>query len=388
MKDIERSLIALDKYVVKNKWTGYDPYDGLNSEFTRAVSNKNKWLRMFIIQSNLHSPLNVRSVIGIRKGRDIKGSGLFAQAYLKLYQHTKRIEYKKHAENHLDFLRKKSLKKVYSYHCWNGHYFPFQSAGNLHVPEVPDIISTVTCALAFLEHFRITSNGDSLKIAKSSADFLVKKLYINEGTKRFFKYTPDYDPDMIIYNGSSHGCWLLANILEFDDSNNYFQIAKEVMDFIVAKQKPNGAWNYYEKNDKEYPQIDFHQGFILDALHDFIRILKPKALKYRNSLKNGIQFYRNEQFLPDGRCKYRWPRQWPVDMHNQAQGIITFSKVSDLDFAKKIAIWTIRNMQDKIGYFYFRKDEKLMNRIPYMRWSQAWMHLALSTYIEHEKKGF
>ena len=54
-----------------------------------------------------------------------------------------------------------------------------------------------------------------------------------------------------------------------------------------------------------------------------------------------------------------------------------------LPFAHTIAEWTIKNMQDKKGYFYYRKFKYYINKIPYIRWSQAWMLLALITYINN-----
>ena len=78
------------------------------------------------------------------------------------------------------------------------------------------------------------------------------------------------------------------------------------------------------------------------------------------------------------------PKKWPVDIHNQSQGIITFSIFKDydpsyLDFSKKIADWTIENMKDKKGNFYYQKWPFLTNKTSYMRWNQGWMLLALLT---------
>ena len=45
-------------------------------------------------------------------------------------------------------------------------------------------------------------------------------------------------------------------------------------------------------------------------------------------------------------------------------------------------------MQDPSGFFYFQKWPLLTNKISYMRWSQAWMSLALATIIDNlEVKG-
>jgi hypothetical protein len=73
-----------------------------------------------------------------------------------------------------------------------------------------------------------------------------------------------------------------------------------------------------------------------------------------------------------------------VDIHNQAQGIITFSRLKEYgeeysSFAGRIAGWTIGQMQNDIGYFYYQVHPNYKIRIPYIRWSQAWMLLALLT---------
>jgi hypothetical protein len=110
---------------------------------------------------------------------------------------------------------------------------------------------------------------------------------------------------------------------------------------------------------------------------------------WENSITKGINYYRKEQFFDNGMSKWRLPKIYPVDIHNQSQGIITFSKLrsyhpSYFNFAKTIKEWTIENMQDKTGYFYYRKFRYYYNKIPYMRWSQSWMLLALITLIEKE----
>ena len=66
------------------------------------------------------------------------------------------------------------------------------------------------------------------------------------------------------------------------------------------------------------------------------------------------------QFSSNGISFWRWPKKYPIDIHNQSQGIITFSIFKDfsssyLDFSKTIAKWTIENLQSKRGNFYYQK---------------------------------
>lgn len=49
----------------------------------------------------------------------------------------------------------------------------------------------------------------------------------------------------------------------------------------------------------------------------------------------------------------------------------------------RILEWMIHNMQDPTGFFYFQKHQWYTNRIPYMRWGQAWAFHALTEYLFH-----
>jgi len=47
----------------------------------------------------------------------------------------------------------------------------------------------------------------------------------------------------------------------------------------------------------------------------------------------------------------------------------------------KVMYWTIENMQDPKGYFYYQIKKGISSKIPYMRWSQAFMFYGLSFYF-------
>ena len=386
---VANSTSSLHSYVKENGWKGYDPYDGLNSRFTSRISGRNKWVRVFFVQFNKSFPINLRSILRIKKGIHIKGMGLFASAFLRLFRTIGNTDFLGDANTCLDFLKSKSLKGLYADHCW-GDYFTYQSVKSAvkgDTTKIPDIINTVVCASAFLEHYTITGSRESLEIAVSCRNFMVDALYVNNKEAAFFSYTPVIEPDGITFNASTHGAMYLSSINRYVKDEKNLEIAKKVMDYVISKQKPNGLWYYGQANGKELAQVDFHQGFILDDLYDFTKYAKPPDDRYMRALLKGADFYRNEQFLPDGRAKWRWPRVYPIDIHNQAQGIITFSKLSEiepeyLDLAKRIALWTIENMQDRAGQFYYQDWRFFTNRIPYLRWGQAWMLLALSTLLD------
>ena len=69
-----------------------------------------------------------------------------------------------------------------------------------------------------------------------------------------------------------------------------------------------------------------------------------------------------------------------------AQSIITLLALRDLNsenmpLADSVFRWAVKHMWDENGFFYYRVLRTLTIRTSYMRWSQAWMLLALSTLL-------
>jgi hypothetical protein len=51
--------------------------------------------------------------------------------------------------------------------------------------------------------------------------------------------------------------------------------------------------------------------------------------------------------------------------------------------ACKVARWTIKNMQDPAGFFYYRKYPLVTNKTPTLHWGQATMFAALTLLHQH-----
>nr|MBA3442526.1 hypothetical protein [Pyrinomonadaceae bacterium] len=57
-----------------------------------------------------------------------------------------------------------------------------------------------------------------------------------------------------------------------------------------------------------------------------------------------------------------------------------------LELAERVASWTIRELRDKRGFFYYQRRRFYTVRTPYMRWSQAWMLYGLARLTEERMK--
>jgi hypothetical protein len=100
-----------------------------------------------------------------------------------------------------------------------------------------------------------------------------------------------------------------------------------------------------------------------------------------------LEFYRKHFFREDGAVRYFHDRTYPIDTHCVAQSIITLIDLKDLDptnvpLALSVFDWARKRMWDENkGFFYYRILRTGTIRTSYMRWTQAWMFLALSMLL-------
>ena len=386
-QQIIESLQKLKIYIEKEGFKGYDPYDTLNSFL--PFEKLGKWPPVLAIQFQKRNPLNIRPLLGIKKDYNPKAMGLLLHAYSQLYQVEQNTVHLENAKFLFDWLCDNS-SPGYSGLCW-GYNFDWASPAKLLKAYTPSIVVSGFIAKGIHNYYLQTGDKKAPEVMYSICHFLLNDLEQTETADGIcFSYTPVMKD--CCYNASLLGAELLARTYAINGNTKYKDLALNALDFVIQRQHDDGRWNYSLdlSSGKERTQIDFHQGFVLDSIAAILEYTGSREVKYQQALEKGLQFYMNEQFFPDGRSKWRLPRIWPVDIHNQAQGIITFSLASDidaryLDFACSLAQWTIRNMQHHSGYFYYRKYKFYNNRIPFMRWSQAWMLLALAILLSKLK---
>lgn len=387
--EIITSLKKLEHYGTENNYSGFDPYDALNSSTLNSL--KSRLLKLISTQVLVHSPINLRNFLRIAPGKNPKAIGIFLQAYCKLFMchQIEKKDFNSIEKNLVDFLLE-NRSTGYSGDCW-GFNFNWQDLNRYSKNGLPTVVVTSYVANSFLDLYELTKNKKYLEIARSSCEFILKDLYITKTDKGIcFSYTPV--DKFIVHNANALGAALLARVYAHTKEDYLFDYSKQAFDFLISYQKDNGSWAYsVDLNQKrERLQTDFHQGFILDSLCNYLTYTNLSNETYVKTLVKGLEFYITMQFHPSGYSYWRLPMKWPVDIHNQAQGIITgctlykfFDQEKYLEFSRKIIDWTVKYMQDPTGYFYYQKWPIFTNKIPYMRWGQAWMMLAISKYLPY-----
>jgi hypothetical protein len=379
--DIKDSFSKLQAYCEAHGFKGWDPYDGLNSKLFQSLPFSKKRLpRLAWIQLFKRSPINLRGLTGVAKDYNPKGLGLFLHGYCLLY----RIEPQPSYLNQINFLAEKiiSLKSEgYSGAAW-GYNFDWQARAFFQPKHTATVVATTFIATALMEAYEITQNESYLKVAIDTQHFILKDLNrtYNDDGDFAFSYSPQDNTQ--VFNASLLGSRLLSQIYHYTKEDKLLVEARKSIAFCCKHQQTNGAWAYGTLPFHQW--IDnFHTGYNLECIHAYQRISGDTSFSLY--IEKGIQYYFDNFFTNEGIPKYYNNQTYPIDVHTTAQLIITLRELGMLqeqqELVDKVLNWTIKNMQDPKGFFYYQLKKRWNSKIPYMRWAQAWMFYSMTAYF-------
>lgn len=378
---INKNLELLEHYIEGHAYKGYDPYDILNSPFKLLKSKR--YIAAVAIQISKRVPFNIRPLLGIKCSYNPKALGLILKTYSLLFLKEQKRITKENADKIFKLIGD-CKTDGYSGACW-GYNFDWATPGSFLPAYSPSVVVTAFIVDGLYQYYSVFRDEDAKRMIISSAEYVLKDLKPRSST--FGLYIPYTEASSgICYNASLLGAEILIRAYALTGNKEYRNLVVDITETVLGRQKPDGHWKYSVDSETgiERDQVDFHQGFVLVSLYN---ILKFSGIQHwptlTDALQRGLQFYFTHQFDSSGQAYYRLPRKLPADIHHQAQGIITGALMSEynstsLQFANRIADWTVKNMQDKKGFFYYRYYGLFKNRISYMRWAQAWMFLALT----------
>jgi rhamnogalacturonyl hydrolase YesR len=373
---IKNSLHKLEKWVEDHDYKAYEPFDGLSS-YLRPLTFGNLFLDRVLLQIIRQSPINLRPMLGITPQESTKGRGYMACGYLSMYRTAGQEQYKEKAVRCLDWLIENKSPKFEKY-SWANH-FDFASRTGRYSKHESIIVWTALIGQAFLDAYEILENDKYLKTAISVSDWILDLPRERTDTGACISYYALGQSS--IHNSNMLGAAMLARTSKFTGYTESLKVAKEAMEYSLSRQLPNGAWYYGEAPNQHW--IDnFHTGYNLDSLKCYIESTGDK--KYEANLRLGFEYFKNTFFENTGRPKYYHDRTYPVDSQCAAQAIETLANFSEYDSSSltlglNVAKWTIDNMQDETGYFYYRQYPLgIKAKTPMLHWAQATTYKALS----------
>jgi hypothetical protein len=222
-------------------------------------------------------------------------------------------------------------------------------------------------------------------MAVSAAEYILNELYWEDGDSvASFSY-PLPSVRAKTHNANFLGAAFLCRVYKNCGEEKFLGPALRVARYSADRQNDDGSWDYGEHHKQRWKD-NFHTGYNLCALQNITQYIGTSEFESR--ICRGFEFYRKHFFMEDGAPKYFHDRAFPIDIHSVAQSIITLLALRDIDedsvrLAYSVFEWAMPHMWDEQGYFYYQVLPYYKIKIPYMRWSQTWMLLGLSTFLEH-----
>jgi hypothetical protein len=367
-------------YCRESRWSGYDPYDALNSGVFKTLPVLDfKLFRIAATQLLKRSPIDLRSMLGVPKTQNPKALALFLTACVNLARSGLLDDIDAVEKDLVDSLI--ALRAPEQRHwCW-GYSFPWQTRTILVPRGAANLVCTTFVANALLDAYDRRRERPHLEMATSAAEYIVDELYWTDGDGYAgFRY-PLPASRARVHNANFLAAALLCRVYHHTGEQRFLVPALKAARYSAARQCADGSWAYGEFSSQRWKD-NFHTGFNLCALRAVERYA-PTA-EFADSIRRGFAFYRQHFFRSDGAPKYFHDRAYPLDVHSVAQSIITMTALRDLheesmSMAHATLRWAMANLWDERGFFYYRKLKFATIKISYMRWSQAWMLAALST---------
>ncbi len=377
---VKAATLKLLQYCEAEGWAGYDPYDALNSKVFEILPLLNSRLpRLALTQALKRSPVNLRRLALVPKMQNAKALALCLSALLKLNGSgvIERADLIELMIDRLSGLRSPGAQ----YSCW-GYSFPWQSRKVIVSRGDPNVVCTTFVAGALLDAYEQRQDERSLAMAVSAAEYMLNDLYWEDDRGSGFSY-PMPGLRTETHNASLLAAALFCRVAHHTGEAKFLAPAMKVARYSAVKQNADGSW-YYGELDSQRWIDNFHTGYNLTAL----RQIQAYAVtnEFEENLRRGFEFYRTHFIREDGAARYFHDGTYPIDIHCVAQSILTLVEFRDLnagslELANSVFRWAMKHMRDEQGFFYYRVLRACTIRTSYMRWSQAWMLLALASLL-------
>jgi hypothetical protein len=373
---IRASLDRLDAYLSRERLRGYDPYDGLTSPLFRLpVLRSARWPRLAAQQVVKRSSVNLRPLLAIPKGYNAVSVALALEgdAYRAAANPDRANALRGRAAGRIEEIAQLGTSG-YSGACW-GYPFDWQARFGTLPAGTPTIVATGIATNALFIAYRMFGLERAFELCASAVRFVVEDLPRTEDRGAFcWGYYPN-DSRQHVLNATLKGARLCAQVFSVTGEGRYRDLAKRTVRYVTRHQKVNGAWPYAVGDTRTWAD-SFHTGYVLDALHEYQSCTGDTTVG--DAMQRGWRYYRSAFFVDDRIPLYYPGKRYPVDATVVGQSLLTLCKLRDRETAERVGLWSIDAMQCDDGHFAYQVRRRGVVKIPYMRWSSAYMYVGLS----------
>ena len=346
----------IEKYLLKDDLSTYDPYDIWKTDIGVRVKRlyfKNKYLGVFpaaaLTLYDLY--LNNSFRIGYTKQEYPIVRAQICLSLLNFYKKEKNNIYLEHAKKHIKWLIKNS-SKGYSGYCWGTGFRIVISDKLIYDETIPFSTNTPYILECMYEYYKITKDSKILDIIKSIYEFYENDLIVLKESDNILIISYGPFKDRIVTNAVSYTMFAYSIFYKLLDNKEYIKNKIQKMaNFIFSVQNDDGSWLYspYEKNSF----IDcFHSVFILKNL---IKTLQNVEINIKTAnIDKGYIYLKNNFFNIDYGLFKRFsisnkPSLTKFDLYDNAEFLYLAKLIKDKEM--------VVNLTDSIEKYFISNDE-------------------------------
>jgi hypothetical protein len=368
---VRGDLEALGSWLEACDWRGYDPFDALSSSVLKRFSRRSPFLRQAFTQAMKRSPVNVRPAAGIPKQAFAKALALGLSAYATSDDRAvlgvpdvTAGGTKMRAQVILERLLDRRLETG----LW-GYEFDVQTRWAYYPAGTSNIIATSFAINALLDAHERWGRSDALDAATTAAEQLVERHLCSEDGS-FFRYVPG--SDVLIHNANALAAGCVARAGQLAGRPWLINVSGQAATTTARLQRDNGSWPYGEGPGLGWVDA-FHTAYTLQGL---AAVADPSVdAPLARAVRSGGAFYVSSCFGVHGVPLYYANGHQAGDCHAAATAISYLCTTGDdVSLAGRVYTWARRNLRRSDGAFRSSRG----NPIPYVRWSEAHMFLALA----------
>jgi len=157
------------------------------------------------------------------------------------------------------------------------------------------------------------------------------------------------------------------------------EMATRALWYTLARQREDGSWPYGETPPLAW--VDgYHTAYVLDCLGYCNGAIASSRV--RSGLSRGLDLYLRRLIDPDGAPRASLESRYPLDVHAAASAIAALCRLRSFDrralpTAERVFRWSVDRLLRADGRFAFQQHRHWRNAIPFVRWGDAHMLVAL-----------
>lgn len=396
--EISEAIGKLLDWIEVNGWSGWDPYDIKAHRRVIRLAGKatgskfHTYLRELVYELFYRFPVSSRKLLNIQPAINPKAMGLFSSAYLSLYRSSGNPDYLEKSAECLEWL----LENPSTTEIGLGWGYPFDWQSTTLIPaNTPNGIVTTAIGDAFWQHYLLYKDQKHLDHCLKVAEFLytLPADQLDEN-KICYSYTPlfiNHVHNLNLFVAE----YLIKTGMEINKTE-WLEAGNYAVNYTIADQHEDGSFDYNGPPEKPQNFIDhYHTGFVLRMLYSIWELTGRQDVY--QALEKCLGHYTANFFIEDRIPKLLPHRIYRIDIHSCSEAIYCLGLLSSKfpacgDILLNVLSWTVKELQDNTGYFFYGflksrfTGRVYKSKIPYIRWSQAWMLRALAACEEINTK--